>query len=128
VGKPRVRTKEFYTEVRANHEDAWMVDAACGSDDPYVYDERYEKLPPGAISCYDGCTVRAQCLTFALNNGFEGIWGGTTYYQRQIVQRRQRRARCPGQDCGGTEIQRGAAKDTCVSCGLSWPTTQPAAA
>jgi hypothetical protein len=117
---------EPYEEVRAQREDAWMEKAACADDDPYLYDERYDRRPPSNVRCFSGCVVRAQCFTFAVRHGFEGVWGGTTHKQRKLLQRRQSRVRCPGSECGGTHIQRDGGRATCASCGLSWPTTQSA--
>lgn len=99
-----------------------MADAECRDDDPYLYDEMYDQSPPPGIRCF-GCGVRAQCLTFALDHDFEGIWGGKTKKQRDRLNRKQRRAKCPDVDCASTQIKRGTHVDTCVSCGLSWPTT-----
>jgi len=101
-------------------DDEWMLDAACRYDDPRAYDETFDDKPPRGVSC-GWCPVRVTCLNFALAHRFDGVWGGTNVKQRQNFTRRQRRARCPAEECGGREIQRGGRSDTCISCGLSWP-------
>lgn len=122
MGTPRVLMNQSYTDVRDQREDDWMKHSACADDDPMLYDERYEKSPPASVRCFSGCVVRGQCFVFALNHDFEGVWGGTTYRQRRTMQRRQRRVRCPGADCGGTDIAVQGDRATCIGCGLSWPT------
>ncbi|HZR47898.1 MAG TPA: WhiB family transcriptional regulator [Streptosporangiaceae bacterium] len=39
-----------------------------------------------------GCTVRENCLSYALEIMPEGIWGGTTREERQAARRAARRA------------------------------------
>lgn len=34
------------------------------------------------------CEVTEECLTFAIQNNEEGIWGGTTERERRIIKRR----------------------------------------
>jgi len=104
-----------------------MLDAACIFDDPFFYDDDYHAdSPPPEVHCGE-CSVRAHCLNFAFTNNFEGVWGGTTWKQRQRFRRKQRRAHCPDVDCRSTEIKRGATADTCGSCGLSWPNVRDVA-
>lgn len=44
-----------------------------------------------AIAICRTCTLRAACLTHALQHHEPGIWGGTTERQRDELLRRQRR-------------------------------------
>lgn len=110
-----------------SHLESWMSDAACKFDSPTLYDEAFDKSPPSGVSC-GFCGVISQCFTYAITNGFDGIWGGTTYKQRLKMMRRQVRAKCPGVTCAarGSSIQRGHAVDTCLKCGLSWPSARGA--
>lgn len=41
--------------------------------------------------CRSGCPVKAECLAHALKHGEQGIWGGTTDYQRRQIRRRAKR-------------------------------------
>lgn len=42
----------------------------------------------------DPCDVRAECLSFALGHGMnDGVWGGTTGGERELLKRRRYRAR-----------------------------------
>ena len=107
-------------EVERVSDESWMEDAACKGHEPSLYDEQFKQLPPPQVRC-GRCPVIAFCLTFALRNGYEGVWGGTTIEGRRKLGRRQHRARCPGRNCNGREIKRGSRMDTCLSCGLSWP-------
>lgn len=98
----------------------WMTLAACKNDPPELYDEEFKETPPPAVKC-NFCPVTAHCLTYALNHGYEGTWGGTTISNRRKIKRRQTRVACPGEDCKSQNIDRSRGKHTCLSCGLSWP-------
>jgi hypothetical protein len=101
-------------------DDSWMTRAACKGQDPEIYDESFSKNVGGDIRCFQ-CLVRAQCLSYAVENRYDGIWGGTTKYRRdQMTRRRRIRVQCPRDDCLSTEIRNTETYGTCISCGMRW--------
>lgn len=97
----------------------------CRGQDPNLFfpvddeDEEPPLAPPGVLKLCNVCPVRPECLTWALERGERGIWGGTTTYQRDLLSRPMTRKRCP--TCSGGEIITEHRNDLCVSCGTSWP-------
>ena len=79
-------------------EETWRVRAACSTVDPDLF------FPVGvtgpavgqiaaAKAVCAGCSVRDECLDFAITTNQEyGIWGGTSEEERRVL-RRQWRAR-----------------------------------
>lgn len=76
------------------------------------------------------CPVRGECLDYALKVKVEapgkqkadwvsGIWGRTTYYQRELMRRRQNRVSCP--TCHSRDVIDERYDQVCQSCGASWP-------
>jgi WhiB family redox-sensing transcriptional regulator len=64
---------------------AWQAQAACraaGTDD--YFPSRGESTTAAKAVC-DGCSVRQECLDYALSTPelLPGIWGGTTAQQRR---------------------------------------------
>jgi WhiB family redox-sensing transcriptional regulator len=85
-----------------NYATDWRAAGACRSADPELF------FPIGtgvsvtatqvrkALRICAGCSVRQQCLDFAMQNGeMQGVWGGTTPEERTRARRtllRRRRA------------------------------------
>jgi WhiB family transcriptional regulator, redox-sensing transcriptional regulator len=76
----------------------WRSAAACLSADPDLFfpisatGAAVRQIERAKRICA-GCTVRQQCLEFALaHDQVYGIWGGTTAEDRQRARRRKRRA------------------------------------
>lgn len=75
----------------------WMADAACKGLDPDLFVPPVAK-GPGGDNRYDEaravcgrCTVRSECLEYAIvNRETFGVWGGTTPKQREAERRRRR--------------------------------------
>jgi len=76
----------------------WRSAGACLSADPDLFfpissTGPAERQVARAKKICAGCSVRRECLEFALsNNQIYGIWGGTTADARQRERRRKRRA------------------------------------
>ena len=76
----------------------WRSAGACLSADPDLFFPISSAGPAQrqiarAKKICAGCSVRRECLEFALsNNQIYGIWGGTTADDRQRERRRKRRA------------------------------------
>ena len=68
----------------------------------------------------DRCVVRDKCLTYAMENGEFGVWGGTTEGERRALKRGGERASCPG--CAGIHLYSDGRSEICLSCGISWLT------
>ena len=74
----------------------WMNHAACRDIDIDVFfPMAQEGVDKAAAVCRD-CSVRQECLTFALENSdLSGVWGGTSNRQRVRLRRRQSRLASP---------------------------------
>jgi WhiB family redox-sensing transcriptional regulator len=76
----------------------WRSAGACLSADPDLFfpissTGPAERQIERAKKICAGCSVRRECLEFALShNQIYGIWGGTTAEDRQRERRRKRRA------------------------------------
>lgn len=79
----------------------WMGRAACAETPlPELF------FPPSAVLApvylkdarteyCDTCPVKTECLNYAIDNGFEGIWAGTTDGVRRAMRRRRQPSRSP---------------------------------
>jgi WhiB family transcriptional regulator, redox-sensing transcriptional regulator len=76
----------------------WRSAGACLSADPDLFfpisaTGPAQKQIARAKAICAGCTVRLECLEFAMTHDqVYGIWGGTTPEDRQRARRRKRRA------------------------------------
>lgn len=79
---------DFALSVPVNEERPWAVFAACKDKDPNTF---FPATPEGerkAIRICHGCSVRMECLEFALETRARfGIWGGQTEKQRKALER-----------------------------------------
>jgi WhiB family redox-sensing transcriptional regulator len=72
-------------------EEAWRLDALCAETDPEAFFPEKGGSTREAKRVCTGCTVRAECLEFALASDERfGIWGGLSERERRRV-RLQRR-------------------------------------
>lgn len=72
----------------------WMEDALCAQTDPDIfYPEKGGSTAPATSICKN-CSVRAQCLEYAVSNDIRhGIWGGTSDNDRKRMARERKAAR-----------------------------------
>ncbi len=70
----------------------WRYRGACRGLDPEIfYPVAEEEAGPAKDVCA-ACTVRQQCLEFALTNRErEGVWGGATEKERRRILRQRRK-------------------------------------
>lgn len=67
----------------------WSDDARCRGLDPDQFFVRGAAQSRRAIKVCQRCSVRQQCLQYALDNDIDfGVWGGLTERQRRAAQRR----------------------------------------
>jgi WhiB family redox-sensing transcriptional regulator len=69
---------------------AWMSKAQChGIDDRHIFfpGEGDRAAVNRARKICFRCPVRQECLNFCLARGVQGIWGGTTDYERLQMRR-----------------------------------------
>src|SRR3984957_20204862 len=77
----------------------WRAASACLSADPELFfpvaqGSAADGQTSSALRVCAGCTVRPQCLDFAMTTGeAHGIWGGTTPDERIRARRRAMRRR-----------------------------------
>lgn len=106
--------------------DNWMQRAACrGADldifvpgDAFDAPDETERPSEEALSYCLRCPVLADCLTHAVALDLDGVWGGTTGYQRRQLRRPLSRIACPV--CGAQIIRTVADTELCGACGASW--------
>ena len=73
-------------------EEGWRLDALCAETDPEAFFPEKGGSTREAKRVCSGCSVRAECLEFALANDERfGIWGGLSERERRRV-RLQRRS------------------------------------
>jgi WhiB family redox-sensing transcriptional regulator len=99
----------------------WQDKAACsGMNRDWFFPEPDVLPAPEAAAACRRCSVRDECLAWALETGQEfGIWGGLTEEQRRKISTTRSRVRCP--DCRSESIIDLGRSEVCLACGLSWP-------
>lgn len=72
--------------------DRWQLRSNClGVDPDLFFPERGESTREAKEVC-KGCTVREECLEYALSNGEKfGIWGGLSERERRRIRRQRRK-------------------------------------
>jgi WhiB family redox-sensing transcriptional regulator len=66
--------------------DVWQDKAACYGVDPDLFFPPSEEDAGPALTYCRACSIRFECLAWALKNGERyGVWGGTTEQQRRRV-------------------------------------------
>lgn len=87
-----------------SEETAWMRDALCRDltteqKDRWFFPDRGAPTGPAKTICSE-CTVKAECLEYALSEGMKhGIWGGTSERERRAIRKTTtvvRWSRCNG--------------------------------
>ena len=64
--------------------EQWMDDALCAETDPDLFFPERGGSTVEAKKICQQCPVIEQCLAYALANEFDdGVWGGTSGYQRR---------------------------------------------
>jgi WhiB family redox-sensing transcriptional regulator len=70
---------------------AWRLEALCAETDPEAFFPEKGGSTRDAKRVCSGCTVRAECLEFALANDERfGIWGGLSERERRRLRLQQR--------------------------------------
>lgn len=84
--------------VVAERDPRWSDNANCADTDPALFfPERGEPADEAKAVC-QGCSVRAECLEYALANCEKyGIWGGRSENERRRLRRERRAARQAGE-------------------------------
>lgn len=80
-----------YGTAGGRSDRAWMEDALCAQTDPDIfYPEKGGSTAPATSVC-NNCSVRAECLEYAVSNDIRhGIWGGTSDNDRKRMARERR--------------------------------------
>jgi WhiB family redox-sensing transcriptional regulator len=69
----------------------WILEAACKGEPIEFFYPPSGRRPALALKVCEGCSVRADCLEYALENHQHwGVWGGMTERQRFDEKRRRR--------------------------------------
>ncbi|MCI5825458.1 MAG: WhiB family transcriptional regulator [Arcanobacterium sp.] len=80
-----------YGTIGGISDRSWMEDALCAQTDPDIfYPEKGGSTAPATSVC-NNCSVRAECLEYAVSNDIRhGIWGGTSDNDRKRIARERR--------------------------------------
>ncbi|MEA3511815.1 MAG: WhiB family transcriptional regulator [Actinomycetota bacterium] len=69
-------------------ERAWAVFSACREADPAMFFARSRDEERAALVVCSACTVKGECLDFAIDSRERfGVWGGTTERERKKLLR-----------------------------------------
>ena len=85
----------------------WHSRGLCAGGDPDVFFPSHGDPGTRARQTRAACTVRHDCLRYAIDADEFGIWGGLDQDERRNLKRRQRRKKATA--CGGTSQSEGAA-------------------
>lgn len=85
--------------VDAAPDNEWAIEAACrGHDNTLFFPSADMKMPvtekradvKRALGICGSCSVKSECLTYALEWEPWGVWGGTTERQRERMRRERK--------------------------------------
>jgi len=65
----------------------WIGRAACAGVDSALFFPSKGEASDAAKALCAGCSVKTECLTFALEHDCQGVWGGTTQRERARLRR-----------------------------------------
>lgn len=63
----------------------WQLDAACAGTDPELFFPQTGGTPWPAKAICRRCPVIDACLSWALENRPDGVWGATTEHERDVI-------------------------------------------
>ncbi|WP_436231447.1 WhiB family transcriptional regulator [Arcanobacterium phocae] len=77
--------------TQAAEDLSWMEEALCAQTDPDIfYPEKGGSTAPATSVCAS-CSVRAECLEYAVTNDIRhGIWGGISDNDRKRIARERK--------------------------------------
>lgn len=91
--RPR-RTEPSLAALVDIREEEWMDRGLCSQTDPEKFFPDTGEHSTDAKKTCRRCTVRAECLEYALRNDEEwGVWGGLTANERRALKRKAKQAR-----------------------------------
>ena len=80
-----------WTDLSPAGDASWRLEALCAETDPEAFFPEKGGSTRDAKRVCTGCTVRAECLEFALANDERfGIWGGLSERERRRLRLQQR--------------------------------------
>ena len=96
-----VTKRQFPSPTRSLQRDDWKEWAACRAINPDLFfplgstGEAVDQIVAAKQVC-ETCSVRRECLQFALETNQEsGVWGGTSEDERRAIRRSWRAGRRP---------------------------------
>lgn len=72
---------------------AWIDDALCAQTDTEIFFPAAGESNTDAKKVCNRCDVRAECLAYALQHDFIGVWGGLSRQERRRLQETERKRR-----------------------------------
>lgn len=67
-----------------------MSKGACAEMDSKIFFAETKSFIKLAIGICNSCSVKVECLEYALVNDERGIWGGTTEMRRRLIQKQNK--------------------------------------
>ena len=73
-----------YAVIPADKGDSdWMADASCvGIDTELFFPDKGERVDPMVAKMCNGCSVKAECLAYAIKYSMTGTWANTSERKR----------------------------------------------
>jgi WhiB family redox-sensing transcriptional regulator len=68
----------------------WASEAACKGMSGNLFLPEYRQSPAVALAACARCSVRVECLEYAIKHRAPGIWGGTEERQRNEIRSARR--------------------------------------
>jgi WhiB family redox-sensing transcriptional regulator len=63
----------------------FFVQAACKSSKPNLFGSEHPARVAAAKRVCSSCPIVSECLTWAIDNFEDGVWGGTTKFERVVL-------------------------------------------
>lgn len=71
--------------------EPWLLEAACVGKDTKIFFPGRGRVAVEAKRICGGCTMRAECLEYALENNIQGgIFGGVSERARRVMRKERR--------------------------------------
>lgn len=75
-----------YAKIDGNEKLSWFENAKCkGADTEEFFKEKGEPYPIEVRQMCQNCSVKRECLTYAVKYRALGFWGGTTESDRREI-------------------------------------------
>ena len=72
--------------ISSEEETRWMTEANCqNTDAESFFPVKGQNVPSAVLETCARCSVKNECLMYAVKYNMDGIWGGTSEFQRSKI-------------------------------------------